>query len=39
MDRTIYQTLIKRIKNKLVTLLTGARQVGKTYLCYKIEKD
>lgn len=39
MDRTIYQTLIKRIKNKPVTFLTGARQGGKTYLCYKIEKD
>ena len=37
--RTIYKQIIKTIKNKPVTVITGARQVGKTTLCSLIEKD
>lgn len=37
--RTIYQEIIKTIKNKAVTVITGARQVGKTTLCGLIEKE
>ena len=38
-ERTIYREIIKTIKNKAVTVITGARQVGKTTLCGLIEKD
>ena len=38
-NRTIYKEIIKSIKNKPVTVITGARQVGKTTLCSLIEKD
>ena len=37
-ERTIYREIIKTIKNKAVTVITGARQVGKTTLCGLIEK-
>ena len=37
--RTIYQGIINTIKNKAVTVITGARQVGKTTLCGLIEKE
>ena len=37
--RTIYSEIIKTIKNKAVTVITGARQVGKTTLCSLIEKE
>ncbi len=36
-NRTIYKEIIDTIKNKAVTVITGARQVGKTTLCSKIE--
>ncbi len=39
LKRTIYQEIIKTIKNKPVTVITGARQVGKTTLCSLIEQD
>lgn len=29
-NRTIYKEIIETIKNKAVTVITGARQVGKT---------
>ena len=38
-DRTIYKEIIETIKNKPVTVITGARQVGKTTLCGLIEKE
>ncbi len=38
-NRTIYKEIIKTIKNKPVTVITGARQVGKTTLCTLIEKE
>lgn len=38
-SRTIYKEIIKSIQNKPVTVITGARQVGKTTLCGLIEKD
>ncbi len=37
--RTIYSEIIKTINNKAVTVITGARQVGKTTLCELIEKE
>lgn len=37
--RTIYKEIIDTVKNKAVTVITGARQVGKTTLCELIEKD
>lgn len=37
--RTIYKEIIKTIKNKPVTVITGARQVGKTTLCSLIEEE
>ena len=37
--RTIYSEIIKTINNKPVTVITGARQVGKTTLCSLIEKE
>lgn len=38
-SRTIYKEIIRTIQNKPVTVITGARQVGKTTLCGQIEKD
>ena len=38
-SRTIYKEIIKTIQNKPVTVITGARQVGKTTLCGLIEND
>lgn len=38
-NRTIKETIIKCIKTKPVTLVTGARQVGKSTLCYEIKKQ
>ncbi len=32
--RTIKEQILKSIKNKPVTLITDARQVGKSTLCY-----
>lgn len=37
--RTIYKEILKTINNKAVTVITGARQVGKTTLCGLIEKE
>lgn len=37
--RTIYKEIIKTIQNKPVTVISGARQVGKTTLCGLVEKD
>lgn len=37
--RTVYPEIIKTINNKAVTVITGARQVGKTTLCGLIEKE
>lgn len=37
-QRTIYQTLLKSIEEKPVTLITGARQVGKSTLCQQLVK-
>lgn len=37
-NRTIYKEIEKSLKTKPVTLIAGARQVGKTYLCEIIEK-
>lgn len=37
--RTIKEQILKSIKNKPVTLITGARQVGKSTLCYQIKKE
>lgn len=38
-NRTIYPEIVKTIRNKAVTVITGARQVGKTTLCGLIERD
>ena len=38
-NRTIKDIVVKTIKNKPVTLITGARQVGKTTLCKTIMND
>ena len=38
-NRTIKDLVIKSIKSKPVTLITGARQVGKSTLCYEIKKE
>ena len=38
-NRTIYKEIIDTIRNKAVTVITGARQVGKTTLCSLIEKE
>ena len=38
-SRTILKEIIKTINNKPVTVITGARQVGKTTLCSLIEKE
>lgn len=37
--RTIKTQILKSIKTKPVTLITGARQVGKSTLCYEIKKE
>ena len=37
--RTIYTQIIKSIKSRPVTLITGARQVGKSTLCREIMKE
>ncbi len=37
--REVYSQLIKKIKNGKVVILYGPRQVGKTFLLKKIEKD
>ncbi|MBO4737888.1 MAG: ATP-binding protein [Bacilli bacterium] len=37
--RTIYREIVNTINNKPVTVITGARQVGKTTLCSLIEKE
>lgn len=37
--RTIYKEIIETIKNKAVTVITGARQVGKTTLCGLVEQE
>ncbi len=37
--RTIKEEIIKSIKNSPVTLVTGARQVGKSTICYEIKKE
>ncbi|MBP5445678.1 MAG: ATP-binding protein [Acholeplasmatales bacterium] len=38
-SRTIYKEILDTISNKAVTVITGARQVGKTTLCSWIEKE
>lgn len=38
-ERTIKKQIIESIENKPVTLVTGARQVGKSTLCYEIKKE
>ena len=38
-SRNIYNRILFSIENKPVTLITGARQVGKSTLCYKLEKE
>ena len=38
-DRTIYTSILNSIALKPVTLVTGARQVGKTTLCSKLVYD
>ena len=37
--RTLKSQIEESIKNKPVTLITGARQVGKSTLCYEIKKE
>ncbi len=37
--RTIYSHVLKTIKNRPVTLITGARQVGKSTLCGLLVKE
>ena len=37
--RTIYKEIVDSIKNKAVTVITGARQVGKTTLCSILERE
>ena len=38
-ERTIYKEILKTVRNKAVTVITGARQVGKTTLCGLIQRD
>lgn len=38
-ERTIKESLLKCIKSFPVTLVTGARQVGKSTLCYELHKE
>lgn len=37
--RNIYKNILFSIENKPVTLITSARQIGKSTLCYKLEED
>lgn len=37
--RTIKKQIELSIKTKPITLITGARQVGKSTLCYEIKKE
>lgn len=37
--RTIYPQILKSIKNRPVTLITGARKVGKSTLCKELVQD
>ena len=37
--RTIKESILKSLKNKPVTLITGARQVGKSTLCAEIKRE
>ncbi|MDR3282166.1 MAG: ATP-binding protein [Candidatus Methanoplasma sp.] len=37
--RTVYEAIERSISQRPVTLITGARQVGKTTLCRKLSKD
>ena len=37
--RTIKRQILESIKQSPVTLVTGARQVGKSTLCYEIKKN
>ena len=38
-NRTIKEVLINNIKSYPITLVTGARQVGKSTLCYELTKE
>jgi predicted AAA+ superfamily ATPase len=38
-NRTIKNQIQKSIKTKPITLITGARQVGKSTLAYEIKKE
>ena len=38
-ERTIKKQIVTAIQNKPVTLITGARQVGKSTLCYQLKKE
>lgn len=38
-ERTIKKEIFKRIKNRPITLITGARQVGKSTICQLIVKE
>ena len=38
-ERTIKKEILKSLKIKPITLITGARQVGKSTLCYEIKKE
>lgn len=38
-ERTIEKEVIKSIKNRPVILITGARQVGKSTLCFKLKRE
>ena len=38
-QRTIYEKILKSIETKPVTLITGARQVGKTTICKMLVKE
>lgn len=37
--RTIKDIVLKTIKERPITLITGARQVGKSTLCYELKKE
>lgn len=39
LKRTLYSKILESIENKPITLITGARQVGKTTLCKQLVKD
>lgn len=38
-NRTIKKDIINKINSKAITLITGARQVGKSTLCYQLKKE